>query len=613
MKQELRFKRNVYIILISILLFGIISQLTRTEWVLKFTSYDSLYILDQFEKIEKLNPINSYEKMDSTDEALHCLVYDSEDEKSKEYLKNFTEVYRYIKQHYSLHDIQLGFEDYSHCQAIVTMNYFEKMPNVHEIIDQYVFNGGQLFIAKMDHPEKEFSRLYRKLGIVNYQYLFLNEGLDLTSNLLIGQNGEEFSDAHIYNDSLLVDLDDQAELLAIGSTSPIAWLKPHGEGNILVYNGNNLDIKINRGLIVGALGKLIPEFIYPIFNAKLFYIDDYPAPMSHEENEKISSEYSLNKSAFYKNIWWPDMIKASKKHNIRYTAVAILDYNEETKAPLPDYRQEDLNNLIIYGREVLKLDGEIGIHGYNHQPLQYDEEIAKSLQYKTWNSNEDMALSIDMMLNYLNKAFPNYAPITYVPPSNILGEEGRKVLHEQWDSLKVIASLYENDLVNTAYAQEFEIAADGVLEMPRITSGYAESPETKWLEASIMTAHGFISHFIHPDDIFDDYRSGDKKWSELYKDFDSMLKRMNETYPWLEARTSGEAAYHISTVLRSDMTRQYSDSKVKVDISNFVEPQYFILRTKKDIGKLHNCKVEKIDEATYLVTADSSDFYIEVK
>lgn len=613
MRQNPKIKRNVFIILFGILLFAAISQVTRSEWILKFTSYDSLFLIDQFEKIENISPRKNYLVSDTLENNQHCLVYDSKDEISVSYLDNFTEAYRYIKQPYNLYDVQDGFNEFKHCKVVVTMSQFEKISNVHEILDSYVYDGGLLFIAKIDQPEKEFSTLYRKLGIVNYQYLYGNTGIELTSNILIGQNGEDYSDVFFYNDSLLVDLENTSEVLAQGSHAPIAWLTPFGEGKVLVYNGNNLQKKKHRGLIVGALGKLIPEYIYPIYNTKLFYIDDYPAPMSNEENEKITDEYSMNMSEFYRNIWWPDMIKVSKMHDVKYTSVAILDYNEVTQAPLPDYRQEDLTNLIIFGREILKLGGEIGIHGYNHQPLQFDEEVAKSLEYKVWNSEEDMGISIEKTLDYLKKAFPTYEPISYVPPSNILGEEGRRVLFESWDTLKIISSVYENEYEPSTYGQEFEIADDGILEMPRITAGYVDTQENKWLEANVLTAHGFISHFIHPDDIFDDYRSGDMKWSELYKGFDAMLKRIRETYPWLKAKTSGEAGYHISTVLKSDVNRAYSDSKVSVSIGNFVEPQYFIFRTEKDIVRLNNCTIEKIDEATYLVKAVESDFYIEVK
>jgi len=307
------------------------------------------------------------------------------------------------------------------------------------------------------------------------------------------------------------------------------------------------------------------------------------------------------------------MIRVSKNYNLKYTAVAIEDYNKNVEAPLPSYRQDDLTNLIVYGREVLRTGGEIGIHGYNHQPLQFSDEIAKQYDYVPWKSVEDMEASIKEIVAYLKQGFPNYEAVSYVPPSNILSEEGRKALIDNWDTLRTINSLYGEDSIGHSYVQEFEIAEEGIIEMPRVTSGYAETPVMLWLEASVMTAHGFISHFIHPDDIFDDYRSSGKGWQELYQDFQYMLERMEKQYPWLKAQTSGEAAEHVAIVLNSNLTRQQQENSLVLDIENFYSPQYFILRSKKKIGKLTNCTVKLIDEHTYLVEATDKRFNIELK
>lgn len=45
-------------------------------------------------------------------------------------------------------------------------------------------------------------------------------------------------------------------------------------------------------------------------------------------------------------------------------------------------------------------------------------------------------------------------------------------------------------------------------------------------------------------------------------------------------------------------------------ITNFREDMYFILRTERHIGQLKHCKVRKIDQNTYLVTAEKEKFEI---
>jgi len=616
MNNNIKFRRNVYIILLSILAFGIMSQIARSDMMLKYVSNDSQTSLKQWQSFQQtITPVSmNIDGEDAAGTGLHCIIYNSEDSLSVDYYNNFQTVYSNLKQPYTVLDTASDELSFEACQAVIMTASIEVLTDSITGLEQYIQDGGYVFFARMDHPGPVFTKLYRKLGIVNYWYVVGNDDIHFTSNLLIGQKDVLFADDYFYNDSISVELDHDSELLAKGENqTPIAWRYEYGDGAVLVYNGNNLFTKSNRGLIVGAISMLIPDYIYPIFNAKLFYIDDYPAPMSTDKDPKITDEYNRNIASFFKEIWWPDMIKLAKNYDLKYTAVAIEDYNEAVKSPLPTYRQEDLTNLIVYGREVLKTGGEVGIHGYNHQPLQFRQDIADEYDYVVWNAYEDMEASIREVLSYTERAFPNYNMVSYVPPSNILSAEGRQVLVDNWETLRVISSLYEEDPKDYSYVQEFEIADDGIVEMPRITSGYADSPDMQWLEASVMTAYGFISHFIHPDDIFDDYRSGDKGWSELYDDFEQMLSRMESTYPWLEAQTSGEAAIHVAHVLNSQITRKQTDSQIEVDINNFNSNQFFILRSKKKIGRLTNCSVKLIDEHTYLVEATDENFNIELK
>lgn len=612
MDKKIKFSRNIYIIVIGILIFGIVTQVSRSNMMLKYITNNTKLSSAEWEKVQyTITP--KYLIANEADVDKHCIIYNSEDELSNSYYENFQEVYSYLKQPYSLVDTSHSTPKYEGCQAIIILTSLEELFTSVDDLEKYIYEGGYVYLTRIDYEGPALAKIYRKLGIVSYRSITDNYNINLNSNVIIGQNGQSFEGDFFYNASLTVELDHDSQLLAKGKTSPILWRYEYGDGATIVYNGNNLDRKINRGLITGSISLLTPDYIYPIFNSKLFYIDDYPAPRDTGYNEKITKDYNRNISSFYKDIWWPNMISAAKKYNIKYTAVAIEDYNTQVAAPYPLYRKDDLTNLIIYGREIIKTGGEIGIHGYNHQPLQFDENLAKEYQYFPWNSYQDMKLAIQEVLSYIGKALPNYDVVSYVPPSNILSQEGRRALVESWDSLRVISSLYEGDEFGHSYVQEFEIAPDGVIEMPRITSGYGDSPDMEWLEASVMTTHGFISHFIHPDDIFDDYRSGDKGWSQLYTDFEMMLNRIDTSYPWLESRTSGDAAIQVATVLNSNITRHYETNSLSVDIDNFYSKIHFILRTEKKIGKLTHCHVEKIDDNTYLVEATSEQFNIELK
>jgi hypothetical protein len=242
-----------------------------------------------------------------------------------------------------------------------------------------------------------------------------------------------------------------------------------------------------------------------------------------------------------------------------------------------------LHGLISYGREIIKSGGEIGIHGYNHQAMQTDPRVAESFGYKTWRSVEDMEAATEAVLNYIAEGFPKYKVMSYVPPSNVLGPEGRQALIHEWPNLAVIASLYGVDESNRAYVQEFEVADDGIIEMPRVTSGFFDVPYNVWFEANTMTS---------------------------VKEFEHMLSRLDTTYPWLRSITSNEAGIGIADVLLSKMSVKHDANQMQVSTTADSSEQFFIFRTDKKIGKLVNCNVRKVDDGIYLVTAYKNDFSI---
>ena len=90
--------------------------------------------------------------------------------------------------------------------------------------------------------------------------------------------------------------------------------------------------------------------------------------------------------------------------------------------------------------------------------------------YGYWNSKEDMEAAMHELVRFTKKLFPQASASVYVPPSNIiLSEEARSILAEEFPDIKAIASIYFKGDVE--YTQDFEVAADGLVETPRIISG----------------------------------------------------------------------------------------------------------------------------------------------
>ncbi|MFS0554912.1 DUF2194 domain-containing protein [Brevibacillus sp. 179-C9.3 HS] len=602
-------KKNIYIILIFVAILGITIETTRSQFILQVGNHSSGGASERSNE-PKENAI-SQEEISQLARERFLIVVDSTDESSKEIAKNVEQVLRYMKKEYDLADAQqLTRLDPKYMTVIVTVENLSRIANLDEMM-QYAHNGGNMFFSRMPEYNDSLYRIYRKLGINSMNIPIVTNGIQMTSNLLIHGQDAKIAAESINNSSIPVELDRRTKVHAESADGmPLLWETEYGQGKVMVYNATNLQSAMNRGLIAGSISVLNEDFMYPIFNMKITYIDDFPAPFRRGIEPSIYQEYRKDIPSFFRDIWWPDMIKLAADNDLTYTGAFIKTYNDRVVAPFTDEEGTSSNNLITYGRDLLKVRGELGIHGYNHQSLVTDQAIASHYQYNAWPNEESMAESLLELDKYIKKVFSSYDIQVYVPPSNVMGEEGRRALKKAFPDIKVIASLYAESDSTHEYIQEFSVADDGIVELPRITSGYSRTDIHDWYMTNAITSIGVFSHFVHPDDILDKDRSGNKPWQELSKEFQFMMEEVYQQYRWLRSQTASEAAASLRSYLQTDVYIEHTDNRITGYMNHFSKEMYYILRTDKRMTDLKNCTVEKIDEGVYLVHATGAKFQI---
>ena len=169
-----------------------------------------------------------------------------------------------------------------------------------------------------------------------------------------------------------------------------------------------------------------------MINASTFYIDDFPSPVPGGNSTYIQEDYGMSIEEFYTQVWWNQIYELAEKYNIRYTGLVIENYSDQVEGPFP--RNRDTQRFQYFGNMLLRQGGEIGYHGYNHMPLclvgfDYQGDYDS---YNLWESYEDMAEAMRELHAFCTELFPEESFRVYVPPSNILSEEGRKMLAENF-------------------------------------------------------------------------------------------------------------------------------------------------------------------------------------
>ena len=428
-------------------------------------------------------------------------------------------------------------------------------------------------------------------------------GLELPTHFFLGGYGFRSEDGKAYQtDATLVELADKAAVhMRSADGFPLMWEQPYEKGRFFVYNGGLRDDKSNVGTFTAIISHMGEETIYPVLNTKIFYIDDFPAPVPEGNFDKIYDELGVSTVEFFRNIWWPFMRDCAKKYELKYTGLIIESYGDQVKGPFhPTMGRAARDNLVIYGREILDMGGELGLHGYNHQSLAVAGYNQDKLGYMSWDSKADMVEAMRELRRYIHEVYPGYTFMTYVPPSDILSPEGHEAVKEAFPELKTYSSLFDGLYEEKAYYQDFERNEDGTHEIPRVTSGYAPVRQEMWADISVANYIGVFSHFVHPDELFYE-ESKDLTWGMMREGFESFLEEINQRFPWLRPTTAAEATAYFDDYLDMDYRLRREPDRLVLTTKGNRYPLHFVLRTKKEIDRVEGAVIRPMDEGAYLV------------
>lgn len=584
--------------IITVIILAFIFQFIRTEFILKLVKNTNV--------IDEIEILTNTTKHPGIIKEEFLILFDSEEPGYEKFVYNLGYTFKTIKKEYHLLDINKNAPiNYNYDSIIIAFEDLGKIDYIQNLLD-YVSYGGSIVFIERPVDNIGFNKIKNYVGIKENFGFIEATGINMLDDILIGSKGFMLDNDFIQNSSLNVSLSKDCNVHIISSDNiPLLWKKTYDKGNFVFFNGTMLSEKSNRGLLLGTISLEKDSFIYPIINAKLLYIDDFPAPIPSGTDEKIYKEFKRDIKSFYWDIWWSDILKYTKNYNYKLTTLIIETYNNRVKSPFKTNNKNSKRNLILFSREILSSGGEIGIHGYNHQSLAPPNYISQKLGYKPWKSKKDMAESIKEVLSFSSSALPTYKFRVYVPPSNILSPLGRDALVDTMKDLTVISSVFNDDATGDSYVQEFEKKEDGILEMPRFTYGYDFSDEQKWYIYNGITYIGIFSHFIHPDDILDYERNQGKTWTELSKGFKTMLQYVSTNYPWLTPLTASNAGISLEKYINCIPYIKYTDNSIEIYCDNFSKGYNMIIRTSRNFSKLSGCSINNVDNNLYLITINN--------
>ena len=483
-------------------------------------------------------------------------------------------------------------------------------------IMSWVSAGGSLMLGMTPDNSNYLQAIASKLGIESAGYDYATaESIVPSEDFMLG-GGERYEFSDPFDSSLSVSLRETAHVWARtgDAGTPLIWSNDCGSGHTVVCNIGIYD-KVMRGFYASAISLLGDATAYPVINSAVFYLDDFPSPVPSGDGTYIKRDYGLSIADFYTKVWWPDLQKLAQKYGIRYTGVMIENYEDAVNQTEPA-RQADTTQFRYFGGMLLQMGGELGFHGYNHQPLAlWDTDYGTLYDYKTWKNKETLVASLNELIAFQDEVLPNAHGSVYVPPSNILSARVRKLIGTDVPRIKTIASTYFEDGTDLPYVQEFGVASDGIVEQPRIVSGgMVDDSYMRLAAVSELNMHYVSTHFMHPDDLLDPDRGAKEGW-EVYKGgLTDYLDWLTKSAPNLRRQTGSDCSGAIQRFSSVTVSLDTSADAWTLSLGNFHDEAWLMFRTNNgEPGAVTGGELTHLTGNLYLLKANDKTLTIERK
>ena len=515
------------------------------------------------------------------------LVRDSENPTSNQAYEQFRVILGDMKVGYreidlATEEIIPHYDDYE--TVIVLLTDLSPMGESIITLCEWVYSGGAVWFPLTLETNVHSSAITQKIGIdALSQYYYTVESIYLYEGFMIG-GGSSYALTDPFESSRTVVLDPDTTTVYASSGEqngvPLVWKAQYGDGVFVVDNIGIYD-KVMRGFYAASYSLLADVCVYPVINASAFYLDDFPSQIPSGDSEYIQRDYHTTIRDFYVNIWWPDMMNIADQYGLKYTGLAIESYDDSVDGSI--HAVSDKGTFLNFGNMLLRKGGELGYHGYNHQPLALGNKNYMDLyDYKTWDSLVAMRTAFDHLEAFCETLFPDTEFALYVPPSNMLSDEGRAFLLREYPQIKTISGIYFDDASDSdlglTCVQEFDVDQTGVVDQPRVISGFILDSFQNLAAISELNLHFVNSHFTHPDDALDPERGAELGWEEMKIRFDRYLSWLYTSAPTLRNTTGTEASAAVQRYVAIAPQTTVNEDSMTITIANFYDEAQLLVR-----------------------------------
>lgn len=444
-------------------------------------------------------------------------------------------------------------------------------------LESFIAGGGRVILAAGLAEGEEDAALWQAFGIEN-KFAggnFRNLAFEQENPLLPLQPEEAVYGGD--SDSAGIEVREGASVYIRDKETGVPVLYTYGyqDGGVCLVNGSFLADLRNMGLLTGAMGALLPDFVYPVLGVKAVFLDNFPM-ITSADDALCMQLYGYSTLSFVRDVIWPGFQGISLRTGTSYTSSALAASSEER---FPDIRDE---LFTIIGKSALRFGGELvyaascpenGTIFFNRNFMDRFSAIFKNYTI------QGLALEND-----------RFSPeLLRMPGADIRFVRGRLDSQETRLSWK-----------------------EGLTVFPAATVGNTMDDGNLFSLCSVLGAYGMVSHVFDINALFagDDNEAA---WDSGKKQIGIFEGEILSRVPWLESRTLSQTEGDVRSYQSLSYSWRRTGNRLELDCGGAAKGQAFFYHTDSSVVSAEGLTYQEVGDGYYLLRVQENYGSLELE
>lgn len=361
----------------------------------------------------------------------------------------------------------------------------------------------------------------------------------------------------------------------------VIWRNKYQNAMVFGVNGEYLSTNAGLGILSAMMVELKKYDIYPVINAQNLVVVNFP-DLANENEAEIMKRYSRSLKAVCRDIVWPGVVSVAQQNSRKLTCMI---------APQMEY-QDNLNpeedTLVYYMKLFQEQNIEMGLSG-------------------TYRKGTDVSTKLDKDIEFLDGVVPEYSMLSFYQGNMSDGELEEALKRKRFAQVRTIFT--DDD----KFEQLISYGQDNMVKQRSINNGYSHTFSENLRMISIQTALGYSNIQVDINPVAFPVTDEDS-WEKLSRKFAGNTSTYWKRFSKFEKTTLSESDARIRKFLALNYKQEKKGNTISLELSNFQEEAWFILRTQgEDIKYAEGAEFEKIEDGAYLITATEPKVQLELE